>query len=168
MRLKHKSRSHRKPTARRSGWATFTHWFAGAEPGPCATDYRTLPPLPPGSMAQRDPEPWSPLPPVTHTYTGGLTATADLAGVARRVTASLRPAFRLDTKAPLFRDESTWEQFEDSHMERLRRIQQIAEGWPDEHGVNLGTDQSPRTLVFATSLYERFSDRTGMQPAVKR
>lgn len=127
-----------------------------------------LPALPPGSMAQRSNGHYQPLPPMTHTYRGGLVADADLFGVAGRVTASLRPAFHLDTKAPLFRDDTTWEQFEDSRLARLRWMQTLTQGQRDVHGENLGTGQGPRTLIMSTVTCERFSDGTGTIPAVKR
>jgi len=129
-----------------------------------------LPSLPPGSMAQRCRAAHAVLPPATHSYRGGWEAAADLPAVSNRVLAALRPAFQLDPNVPLFRDDNTtWEQFEQSRMARVHRMQQMTEdGWPDAHGVNLGTGQSPKTLVFSTSLYERFSDGTGVQPAVSR
>lgn len=184
MRLsKHKSRNRRRHAACRArtyGWSTFMRWFTGPEstqdapdqqptaqaPAP---DYRPLPALPPGSMSQRGVGAGSALPPVTHTYAGGLCGTADLPEVSNRVMAALRPAFRLDPTVPLFRDDTTWEQFEKSRLERLHRMQQnLEDGWPDAHGVNLGHGQSPKTLIMSTVVCPRFSDNTGVLKPVSR
>lgn len=158
MRLhKHKPTSHRKATQGRKPLLSYlprrTPRHSAAR-GP-------LPALPPGSMPQRS------LPP--RTAHAQVPTNAELTEAARRLTGSFSGHFRLAEDAPLFRDdETTWRQFEDSRLERLRRIQQLGQGWPDAHGVNLGSDQSPRTLVFSTSDYKRFSDGTDTIPAVKR
>jgi len=122
-----------------------------------------LPPLPAGSMPQRPPMP----PRTAHSR---VPSSPELIEAANRLTGSFSGHFRLDGNVPLFRDdETTWAQFEDSRLERLRRMQDLtkAKMWPDAHGVNLG-EHGPKTLVFSTTDYPRFSDGTGTIPAVKR
>lgn len=148
------------------------HGTADYEPPaqvPAMSVSATLPQLPPGSMAQRGNGRYQPLPPVSHTYRGGLVADADLLGVADRVRATLRPAFQLDIEVPLFRDDAAaWDQFEESRQKRLRWMQSLTQGRRDVHGENLGTGQSPRTLIMSTVTCERFSDGTGVMQAVSR
>lgn len=97
------------------------------------------------------------IPPQRHTYTGGLYAAADLPAVSNRVLAALRPGFRLKSSDPLFRDGTTWEDLEAQRLERLRQLQHLETAWPDGHGVNLGSDQSPKTLTFSTIDYREFA-----------
>jgi hypothetical protein len=95
----------------------------------------------------------------------------ELTEAANRLTGSFSGHFRLADNAPLFRgDDMTWAQFDERRLERLRRMQDLttAKVWPDAHGVNLGTSHGPKTLVFSTADYGRFSDGTGTIPAVKR
>lgn len=130
-------------------------------PAPRHAAYGPLSALPPGSMSQRS------MPP--RTAHPQVPSDAALAAAALRVAGSLSGHFRIPGDARLFRDDDmTWEQFEDSRMERLRRIQDLSKVWPDAHGVNMGEHHGPKTLVFSTSDYGRFSDGTGTIPAVKR
>ena len=122
-----------------------------------------LSPLPqPGSMQQRPPMP----PRTVHSQ---VPSSPELIEAANRLTGSFSGHFRLAGDTPLFRgDDMTWAQFDERRLERLRRMQDLAKTWPDAHGVNLGTSHGPKTLVFSTADYERFSDGTGTIPAVKR
>lgn len=109
--------------------------------------------------------------PPPRTAHAHVPTSPELIEAANRLTGSFSGHFRLKDDAQLFRDdETTWRQFEDSRMERLRRMQDLtkAKMWPDAHGVNLGTSHGPKTLVFSTSDYARFTDGTGTIPAVKR
>lgn len=164
---------------RTSGWDTFEGWLqpetkqdAPSEPPaqvPALSASATLPPLPPGSMAQRESGHYRPMPPVTHNYRGGLVADADLFNVADRVKAALRPAFQLNANAPLFRDDTTLKQYEDLRQARISRMQALlTQGRRDMHGENLGTGQGPKTLIMSPVLCERFGGNTGTMPAVKR
>lgn len=161
MRFKHRARSHRK--AKPSRKSLLTHPFRRAPKHSLA--FGPLPPLPSDSMAQR------PLPPRT-VHPAGTPSPAELTEAARRVTGTFSGHFRLNGDVPLFRDdETTWAQtYEDSRLERLQRMQNLTESkaWPDAHGVNLGADCNPKTLVYSTSDYARFSDGTGTIPAVRR
>lgn len=182
----HAAGRHRHATAatRTYGWATFMGWFQpetaqpetepavdrrpAAAPAPPAHGQK-LPPLPPGSMAQRSTGHYQPLPPVSHTYRGGLVADADLLNVAERVKATLRPAFQLNIEVPLFRDDAEdWEKFDETREKRLRWMQSLTEGRRDVHGENLGNGQSPKTLIMSPVLCERFSDNTSVMQAVSR
>lgn len=126
----------------------------------------TLPMLPPGAMKQRTIE--MPLVPSRTAYPQPPTRT-ELAEAANRLTGSFSGHFRLAGDQPLFRgDDMTWAQFDERRLERLRRIQELPKTWADPHGVNFGEHHGPKTLVFSTAGYPRFSDGTGSIPAVKR
>jgi hypothetical protein len=114
----------------------------------------TLPMLPPGSMPQRTVE-LPKLPP----RTAYLAPTPEVQESALRVAGSAhpRPSYEIDTNAPLFRDGTTWKDPETQRLERLRRLQHLDTAWPDRHGVNLGSDQSPKTLTFSTADYREFA-----------
>lgn len=156
MRFKRSVRSHRKakPSRRLTPRQLFLR-------NPRHADYGPLPELPPGSMPQR------PMPP--RTVHSRIPTDAELAEAAQRLTGSFSGHFRLNGDVPLFRDDDmTWAQFDEQRMDRLRRMQDLANPWPDPHGVNLGGHHGPRTLVFSTSDYVRFTDNTATIPAVKR
>ena len=124
----------------------------------------TLPSLPPGAMPQRTVE----LPKLPARTAFPAPTQAELDEAARRLTGSFNGGFRLAANAPLFRGEdTTCADYDKQRLERLRRMQDLAKTWPD-HGVNLGIDQGPTTLVYATTGHGRFSDGTGTIPAVKR
>lgn len=179
------SAAHAAPSGRRhaanlrtSGWGTFEGWlqpetkqdgpYVPPAQVPAMSVSATLPPLPPGSMAQRGTGQNRPMPPRT-AYPAGAPSPAELSEAARRVTGTFSGHFRLNGDVPLFRgDDMTWAQFDERRMERLRRMQDLANPWSDAHGVNLGASPNPKTLVYSTSDYARFADGTGMIPAVKR
>lgn len=154
--LKRSSRSHRK--AKSSRRLTPRQLFLRS---PRHANYGPLPELPSGSMPQRSTPP--------RTVHSRIPTDVELAEAAQRLTGSFRGHFRLNGDAPLFRgDDMTWAQFDEQRMERLRLAQDLANPWPDRHGVNLGEHHGPKTLVYATTLYERFTDNTATIPAVKR
>lgn len=128
---------------------------------PRHANYGPLPELPAGSMPQR------PLPP--RTVHAQVPTSAELTEAAQRLTGSFTRGFRLASDAPLFRgDDMTWSQFDEQRIELQRRRQDLTQPWPDTHGVNLGEHHGPKTLVFATTLHERFTDGTVTIPAVKQ
>jgi len=114
----------------------------------------SLPSLPPGAMPQRTVE----LPKLPARTAYPAPSPAEVQESARRVTGSAhpRPAYRIDTSQPLFRD-ATGDDLDAKRLERLRQLQHLDTAWPDGHGVNLGWDQSPKTLTFSTTDYRQFA-----------
>lgn len=155
---KRKRRSHRKATTR--GWnVVFRRTRApegGHESGPL--------PLPKTASMQQRTVPLPKLP----ARTAYAPSPDVLASTARRVAdfvqqrATFGNQLRIDKDAPLFRDDAvTWDQLDAQRLERLRRMQHLQAGWSDGRGVNLGSDQSPRTLTFSTVDYRHFAGDQG-------
>lgn len=151
---KRRARSHRKATVR--GWnVVFRRPRApegGHESGPL--------PLPrTASMRQRTVE-LPKLPP----RTAYIPSPAEARAAAQHVVAAAAPQrsfesqFRLQDGVPLFRDEAAVLEYEDRYQARLRQLQRIPHTWSDGQGVNLGSDQSPKTITWSTRDYRQFAD----------
>lgn len=113
-----------------------------------------LPSLPPGAMQQRT----VPLPKLPARTAYPLTAPEIRQSAQRVAVSASGPAYKVATDKPLFRDETTLEQYEDWHLARLRELQRFGQEWSDGTGVVHGRGQSPKTITWSTADYREFTD----------
>ena len=151
--LKRNARSRRKSSRR--GWFV----VSGQPRAPRhAAGSGPLLALPSGSMQQRTIE-LPKLPPRTAFPT---MRTPEVQQAAQRVTGSASgPAYRVATDRPLFRDETTLEEYEDWRLARLRELQRFGKEWSDGTGVVHGSGQSPKTITWSTTDYREFAGDGG-------